>query len=111
MLGLLSAPATALTGATDWDGLGGLGDGLGDDLPARRVGLVHALANVAGTACMVLSWLARKAGSRGLGKALALAGFSLMGAGAYLGGHLAYRQAVGVGPSKGPLPHAGSAQG
>lgn len=101
VLGLLSVPATVLTGATDWDGLAT--EGRADSGPARRVGLVHAAANVAGTAFMVLSWLARRGGARGLGRVLALLGFSAMSGGAYLGGHLAYRQGVGVDRSDGAL--------
>lgn len=74
----------------------------------RRVGIVHALANGGGAALMATSLAARRNGARGRGKLLALAGGALMGAGAFLGGHLSFGEGVGVGPrspGEGQHPH------
>jgi hypothetical protein len=64
----------------------------------QRVGAVHALGNAGVAASYALSWRARRKGHHARGVLLALAG----GAGAmitgYLGGHLSYARAVGVGP-------------
>ncbi|WP_173745286.1 Rieske 2Fe-2S domain-containing protein [Actinoplanes sp. TFC3] len=62
----------------------------------RRVGLVHAASNAVATTLYVGSLAARFSGRRGLGKMLAYAGLSVAGAGAYLGGHLSYKQGAGV---------------
>ncbi|HEX8004679.1 MAG TPA: Rieske 2Fe-2S domain-containing protein [Mycobacteriales bacterium] len=87
--GLLAAVPTAITGATDWTALGTT------ERP-RRVGAVHAVANGTATVLYAASWLARRRGRHATGRALGYAGAALMGAGGYLGGHLAYRNAVGV---------------
>ena len=63
---------------------------------ARRLGLVHAGLNVGSLFCFVGSLAARKAGNRGTGKMLAMAGAGVMGLSAYLGGHLSFRNGVGV---------------
>src|SRR5262249_29999542 len=77
--GILSALPTAATGLNDWsDTIAG----------ERRMGVVHAGANVAALCLYVASLLARRSGRRGIGKALGLAGFGVLSAGAYLGGHL-----------------------
>ncbi|HEV1998059.1 MAG TPA: Rieske (2Fe-2S) protein, partial [Candidatus Dormibacteraeota bacterium] len=52
--------------------------------------------NTAGLALMTGSMLARKSGSRGLGKALGLAGLGVASASAYLGGHLVFSRGMGV---------------
>jgi nitrite reductase/ring-hydroxylating ferredoxin subunit/uncharacterized membrane protein len=86
-LGNLSALGTAATGLADWS------DSFGAE---KRVGIYHGLANVAGLALMAGSWAARKAGARGAGKALGLAGLGVASASAYLGGHLVYARGLGV---------------
>ncbi len=84
-----TVPASA-TGMTEW----------ADAEPAsdevRRIGIVHAVANVGATALFGASLAARRGGSRGAGKLLALAGAGLLGASGYLGGHLSYANGVGV---------------
>lgn len=87
--GVLAAVPTVLSGATDWIALGTF------ERP-KRVGAVHAVANVAATTLYAASWLARREGRHGRGRALGYAGAALAGAGGYLGGHLAYRNAVGA---------------
>lgn len=86
-LGLLSAVPTAAAGLSDWS------DTIGEE---RRIGTVHALANVAALSLYTWSWQARRAGRRGAGVALGLLGASAATAGGYLGGHLVYRQGVGA---------------
>jgi len=86
-LGILSAAPTAATGFSDWADTWG---------KARRVGLVHAGLNVGALLCFTASLVARKRGNRGGGKALSLAGAGVMTLSAYLGGHLSFRNGVGV---------------
>jgi nitrite reductase/ring-hydroxylating ferredoxin subunit/uncharacterized membrane protein len=86
-LGILSAAPTAAAGLSDWS------DTIGEE---RRIGTVHAVANVAALWLYSWSWLARRAGRRGAGITLGLLGASAATAGGYLGGHLVYRQGVGA---------------
>jgi nitrite reductase/ring-hydroxylating ferredoxin subunit/uncharacterized membrane protein len=92
-LGVLAAAPTALAGAVDWADL---------HPEQKRVGLVHAAANTVTLGLNVLSWQARRRGHQARGAVLSLLGLAIGGAGAYLGGHLSYRQAAGV-------SHAGDA--
>jgi len=87
--GALSAVSAAATGLIDWDALG-------DERPAKRVGVVHAVANSVALLLYTASWLLRRRGRREQGVAVGFTGGAVVGFGAYLGGHLAYRQAVGV---------------
>lgn len=87
--GVVAALPAAATGLKDWDSLG-------QERPAKRVGLVHAVSNSVALACYTASWLARRRGRRAQGVALGALGALFAGAGAYLGGHLAFRQAIGV---------------
>lgn len=87
--GVLSALPTAYAGLADWQALG-------QTKPERRVGVVHALSNAVALTLFGWSWLARRRRRQGLGVALGLAGSAAATLGGYLGGHLAYRQAVGV---------------
>jgi nitrite reductase/ring-hydroxylating ferredoxin subunit/uncharacterized membrane protein len=86
-LGVLSAVPTAAAGLSDWS------DTIGEE---RRIGTVHAVANVAALSLYSWSWLARRRGSRGFGVVLGLLGATAATAGGYLGGHLVYRQGVGA---------------
>ncbi|HWH32528.1 MAG TPA: DUF2231 domain-containing protein [Egibacteraceae bacterium] len=87
--GVLAALPAALTGLKDWDSLG-------QERAAKRVGYVHAVNNGVALAAYALSWLARRRGSRGAGVALGVVGSAFATMGAYLGGHLSYRQGIGV---------------
>lgn len=62
----------------------------------RRVGLVHATANAVAVGLYIASLAARRGGRSARGRALAYAGLSVAGTGAYLGGHLAYAQGGGM---------------
>jgi uncharacterized membrane protein len=84
--GLASAPAAALTGLAEYDGL---------TPRSRRVAAVHAALNVTSLGLYAASWAARPQRRRA-GVALALAGLSVSGVSAYLGGHLAIGEKVGT---------------
>ena len=88
--GLLAAGATIATGWSDW------ADAEREDAAVRRSGLLHAVVNATGTALMTGSYLARRQGARGRGRALALAATGALGAGGWLGGHLSYTLGAGV---------------
>jgi nitrite reductase/ring-hydroxylating ferredoxin subunit len=91
-VGIAAYGPTAVTGVTDW------ADTEPGNDPVRRVGLVHAATNATALGLYTASLLARRKGATGRGKALALAGAGVMGAGGYLGAHLTY--AKGVGPNQ-----------
>jgi nitrite reductase/ring-hydroxylating ferredoxin subunit/uncharacterized membrane protein len=86
--GVVAALPAAAAGVSDWAHTGGG--------PARRVGLVHAAANTMALGCYAASWVARLLRQRRAAVGLAVAGYSSLLVGAYLGGHLAYVQAIGV---------------
>jgi uncharacterized membrane protein len=77
--GLLAAGPTAWTGWAEWSAA----------TPRdKRVGLVHAVTNGVAIGLYAASWRARRTSTGPAGPLLALAGASVAGAGAYLGGHL-----------------------
>jgi nitrite reductase/ring-hydroxylating ferredoxin subunit/uncharacterized membrane protein len=85
--GCLAAVPTAVSGATDWSRTS----------PREgRVGLVHAAANTVALGLYAWSWRARRRGRRGRGVLLGLAGAAAATVGGHLGGHLAYRLALGA---------------
>jgi nitrite reductase/ring-hydroxylating ferredoxin subunit/uncharacterized membrane protein len=86
-LGLATASMVAVFGIADWAWLRG---------KPRRLGLAHALTNVAITGLYAASLFARKAGRRRLGFGLSTVGFGLLGFSAWLGGEMVYRHGVGV---------------
>jgi uncharacterized membrane protein len=85
--GVGCAILSAATGWSDWRRTTG---------PASRVGLVHAVCNGTAVALYTGSWRARAAGNHRLGRGLAFAGAVFLGAGGFLGGHLAYALGVNV---------------
>ena len=87
--GVLAVAPTAASGLADWSELGSA-------RRPKRVGLVHATANTLTAVLYGASWLARRRGDDGRGRALALAGAAGLAVGGYLGGHLSYAQGVGV---------------
>jgi nitrite reductase/ring-hydroxylating ferredoxin subunit/uncharacterized membrane protein len=82
-LGALAAVPAAVSGLSDW------ADSYG---PERRVGLIHAAANVTGLGLFAASLVAGHRGAR----RLRLLGFAAVSAGGYLGGHLSFGRGVGV---------------
>lgn len=86
-LGVAGAVGSAAAGITDWMHLQG---------ESRRTGFTHALLNTVALTFFIGSMAARANRSRGLGRTLALLGYSVAGASAYLGGDLVFRQKIGV---------------
>lgn len=86
-LGIAGAVGAAAAGLTDWQDI---------DPPARRVGLMHGLLNVASLALFGSSLLARRKGERTNGRGLAVLGYAVSAAAAHLGGNLVYEQRIGV---------------
>lgn len=87
LTGCLAAVPTALAGAHDLATTSG---------GATRVGLVHAATMDITLALFATALVKRRRGGRRKARRLLLAGTAVAGAGAYLGGHLAYRLGVGV---------------
>jgi nitrite reductase/ring-hydroxylating ferredoxin subunit/uncharacterized membrane protein len=85
--GVASGFAAAAVGLSDWRYLSG---------GSRRMGMAHALANGAGLALNVASLVLRAAGRRNAGRMLSLAGYSMNGMGAHLGGELSYKYGLRV---------------
>lgn len=95
-LGLGTALVTALSGFADWQ--------FTQDRP-RRIGTAHAMMNLAVTALNALALVIRRAGARKAGRSLTLAGYLVLNAAGYLGGHLVSENRIGVDHASGqPLP-------
>jgi uncharacterized membrane protein len=88
-VGTAAAVPAATTGLADYTTL---------SREQRRVALVHVGANTAALGLFAASIAARARGDHSRGRTLSFAGLGLAGLGAYLGGHLAFSQAAGVGP-------------
>jgi len=85
-IGLLGAVASAVAGATDWAETDGR---------AKRIGLLHGAINLTAATLYALALPLRRQ-SRSKGIALSLSAFGLAMSSAYLGGHLAYGEQIGV---------------
>ncbi|WP_433389149.1 Rieske 2Fe-2S domain-containing protein [Micromonospora sp. KLBMP9576] len=90
VVGTVSALPAAVAGLNDWAALA---------RDQRRVGLVHAASNSVGLAFYAGSVAARMTGRHTLGRTLGFLGLSAAGMGAYVGGHLAYKQGAQVNQS------------
>ncbi|WP_320778677.1 Rieske (2Fe-2S) protein [Streptomyces sp. CRN 30] len=86
-VGLAAAAPAAASGAVDWAEL---------HEEQKRVGLVHALANVTAVGLYGVSLVRRLQGRTGSGRAYGFLGLTAVGLGGMLGGHMAYRQAAGA---------------
>jgi nitrite reductase/ring-hydroxylating ferredoxin subunit len=84
-IGSTSAVPTAAAGVNDWASL---------SREQRRVGLVHATSNSLATSLYLWSLAARLRGRHRRGRLLGFVGLAVAGIGAYIGGHLSYRQAA-----------------
>src|SRR5215207_1419510 len=80
-VGVASGFAVAAVGLSDWRYLSG---------GSRRMGIAHGLLNSAGLVLNTASLLLRATGRRNAGRLAFLAGYSLNGAGAHVGGELSY---------------------
>jgi uncharacterized membrane protein len=87
-VGLAAVAPTALSGWSDWSETG---------TEQRRVGLVHAGANITAATLFAASLVQRRRGDRAKGKLTSVLAAAALGAGGFLGGHLAYAQAAGIG--------------
>jgi nitrite reductase/ring-hydroxylating ferredoxin subunit/uncharacterized membrane protein len=96
-VGLAGAALSAVSGLAEWRHT--------QDRP-RRIGVVHASLNGTATLLYAASLAFRSRGHRGVGRALSFAGFAAVIAGAYLGGHLTYKERIGVdhAPGEDALP-------
>ena len=86
--GALSALPTAVTGWSDLSDI--------TDAPSRSVAVAHAAGNATALALFTASLAARRSGARRAGVALSTAGMAALTSAGFLGGHLAYRQGIGV---------------
>jgi nitrite reductase/ring-hydroxylating ferredoxin subunit len=86
--GILASLPTAVSGYVEW------ADSADGRASTRRIGVVHAAANVTALALYSASYVARRRG--GDGRALALAGGAALAVGGHLGGHLSYVNGEGV---------------
>jgi nitrite reductase/ring-hydroxylating ferredoxin subunit/uncharacterized membrane protein len=86
-IGVASAVGAAVTGITDWQHLQG---------ESRRTGFLHATLNTVALTLFVGSMVSRGKRNYGLGRDLALSGYLIAAASAYLGGDLVFRQKIGV---------------
>ncbi len=87
-VGLAGAAAAAVTGLADWSKIGAGRN--------RRIGFVHGLVNLSAAACYVTSLRLRDRRARAAGRKFAFLGFVLANASAYLGGHLVYKEQIGM---------------
>jgi nitrite reductase/ring-hydroxylating ferredoxin subunit len=94
-VGLASVAPSVATGWSDWAEL---------HEEQKRVGLVHAAANVTGVALYAASLASRAAGRSAAGRALGWLGLGALGLGGFLGGHLSFRQASGANHAE-EIPH------
>ncbi len=86
-VGLVGAAGAAVTGLTDWSETNGR---------ARKVGMLHGLLNVGATALYTTSLILRRKQKRNAGMGLAMLGYAVSSASAYLGGHLVFGEQIGV---------------
>lgn len=86
-MGVAAAIPAASAGEVDWTEL---------HEQQKRVGVVHAAANIVGTSLYTLSLVQRLRGHGTSGKVLSFIGLGIVSAGGFLGGHLSYRQAAGA---------------
>jgi nitrite reductase/ring-hydroxylating ferredoxin subunit len=85
--GVAAAVPAALSGAADWSE---------QDVGVRRLGAVHALANITALGLYVGSLVARGKGRGTLGRVLSYTGLGIATGSAAIGGHMSYAQSSGV---------------
>ncbi|MFA9430783.1 DUF2231 domain-containing protein [Egicoccus sp. AB-alg2] len=86
-IGVVAAVPTVATGVAEWQRA---------TPAAKRVGVVHAVANSIGLGFYTASFVAGLRGKRGKATVTALLGGVVASVGGYLGGHLSFAQATGV---------------
>jgi nitrite reductase/ring-hydroxylating ferredoxin subunit/uncharacterized membrane protein len=85
--GTLGALGAAVTGLSDWRYLSG---------GSRRMGVAHGLLNTIGLVLSIVSLILRAMGRRNAGRLTFLAGYSISGMAAHLGGELSYHYGLRV---------------
>ena len=85
--GVLGALGAAVTGLSDWRYLEG---------GSRRMGVAHGLLNAVGLTLSIISLVFRATGRRNAGRLIFLAGYSVSGTAAHLGGELSYNYGLRV---------------
>ncbi|MGW3990764.1 Rieske 2Fe-2S domain-containing protein [Streptomyces sp. NPDC004830] len=98
-VGLGAAAPAALAGWVDWAEL---------HRQQQRVGLAHALSNIAAVGLYATSLACRATGRETAGRTYGFLGLTVVGVGGLLGGHMAYRQAAGANHAE-EVPHVVSA--
>jgi nitrite reductase/ring-hydroxylating ferredoxin subunit/uncharacterized membrane protein len=86
-MGTLAAFGAAITGLSDWRYLQG---------GSRRMGVAHGLLNTIGLLLSIVSLILRATGRRNAGRLAFLAGYSISGTAAHLGGELSYHYGLRV---------------
>jgi nitrite reductase/ring-hydroxylating ferredoxin subunit/uncharacterized membrane protein len=86
-MGTLAAFGAAITGLSDWRYLQG---------GSRRMGVAHGLLNTVGLLLSIVSLILRVTGRRNAGRLAFLAGYSISGTAAHLGGELSYHYGLRV---------------
>jgi nitrite reductase/ring-hydroxylating ferredoxin subunit/uncharacterized membrane protein len=92
--GLAGAAAAAVAGIVDWSDV---------DPPPRRVGLLHGILNLAGTALFATSLTLRKKKFRKQARLFSALGYVVMTVAAHLGGKMVYEYRVGVDRTSGQV--------
>ncbi|WP_443074859.1 Rieske 2Fe-2S domain-containing protein [Streptomyces sp. NBC_01431] len=94
-MGVVSAVPAAWAGWVDWA-----------EQPERqlRTGVVHAVSNGVAIGLYAGSWVVRGRGKPVFGRLLGFAGLTVASVAGMIGGHLAYRQAVGANKTE-PIDH------
>ena len=87
VFGTLGAIGAAVTGLSDWRYLSG---------GSRRMGVAHGLLNTIGLVLCIVSLILRATGRRNAGRLTFLAGYSISGMAAHLGGELSYHYGLRV---------------
>jgi len=87
VMGTLGAFGAAVTGLSDWRDLSG---------GSRRMGVAHGLLNTIGLVLSLVSLFLRATGRRNAGRLTFLAGYSVSGMAAHLGGELSYNYGLRV---------------
>jgi nitrite reductase/ring-hydroxylating ferredoxin subunit/uncharacterized membrane protein len=96
-IGLAGALGAAVTGLTDWTGTSN---------KKRKLGLMHALLNITATGLYVTSLILRgKSESRKAAISCSMAGYGVMTAAAWLGGHLVFNEQIGVNHTATSIPY------
>ena len=86
-VGVVGAIGAAVTGLSDWRYLSG---------GSRRMGMAHGLLNTIALVLSIASLVLRATGRRNAGRLAFLAGYSVSGMAAHIGGELSYHYALRV---------------